>query len=66
MSDPMLKIAVIFNRLANYVITQVHACREEKVITTGGEKEDESDRGSDWGKMCFVGPPHTFLHFRLL
>ena len=42
MSDPILKIAVIFSRLANYVIMQVHACREEKVLVIGGEKQDEN------------------------
>ena len=54
MSDPILKIAMIFSRLANYVITQVHECRKEKVMATDGEKLDENDRGSDRGKMCFV------------
>ena len=63
MSDPILKITVIFNRLANYVITQVHACREEKVMATGGEKQDKNDRGSDWGKIGFVfcgASPYSF------
>ena len=46
---------MIFSRLANYVIMQVHACREEKVMATGGEKQlDEHDRGSNQSKMCFV------------
>ena len=46
-SEPILKITVIFNRLANYVITQAHAYREEKVMATSGEKQDENDWGSD-------------------
>ena len=54
-SDPISKIAMIFSRLANYVTMQVHACREEKVMATGGEKQlDEHDRGSNQSKMCFV------------
>ena len=52
-SDPILNIATIFNRLVNYVITQVHA--------TSSEKQDKNDQGSNWGKMCFVGPPLTVL-----
>ena len=66
MSDPVLKIAVIFSRLVNYLITQVHACREEKVMAKVDEEQDENDRGSDRGKLCFVGPPLTFLHLQLL
>ena len=31
MSDPILKITAIISRLAKYVITQVHAHREEKL-----------------------------------
>ena len=60
---------MIFSRLANYVITQVHECREEKVMATGGEKQDENDRGSDRGKMCFVfcrASPLLFWHLRLV
>ena len=52
-SDPILNIATIFNRFVNYVITQVHA--------TSSEKQDKNDQGSNWGKMCFVGPPLTVL-----
>ena len=69
MSDPVLKITLIYHRLANHVIMQVHACREEKVIATGGKKQDENDRGSDRGKFCFVfcgASPYFFWHLRLL
>ena len=57
----ILKITMIFTSLSIYVITQFHAYREEKVIVTGGEIQDETDWGSDWGKTCFVGPSPTFL-----
>ena len=42
-SDPILKIAMIVSRLANYVIMQVHACREGKVMGTSSEKQEEND-----------------------
>ena len=32
--DPMLKIIAIISRLAKYVITQVYALREQKVMMT--------------------------------
>ena len=42
MSDPKLKIAVIISRLAKYIITQVHTCREEKVMATGGDERKQT------------------------
>ena len=45
---------------------QVHACREEKVIAMGGEKQDENDRGSNQGKMHLVfcvASPYFFAIF---
>ena len=65
-SNPILKITVIFSiYLQKYVITQIHACREENKpgpcqiliwLKRGSSlrKEDENDQGSDRGKMCFV------------
>ena len=72
----------MYSTLAKYVITQVRARREEKVMATGGdvgkltttlldfnfikrekfdEEQDENDRGSNWVRMCFVGPPAILL-----
>ena len=38
MSYPILKITAMFSRLVKFVILQVRAFREEKVMATGGEK----------------------------
>ena len=41
MSDPILKITAMFSKFAKYVITQVHARREEKVMANDGDGGNE-------------------------
>ena len=72
--DPILKITDIklFSRLANYVITQVHACREEKVMATGSKLQDDNDQDSDVGtplNFSFWQPPNiqwSLIHFHIV
>ena len=40
-SDQILKVTTM-SRLAKYVITQVHACREEKVMVTSSDREKQT------------------------
>ena len=50
MSYPIWKIIMMFSRLEQYVIMQVHACREEKVMVTSGEENKPGH--------CYI----SFLH----